>query len=278
IAALKEAFEKAESGSGQVVGILGEAGVGKSRLLLELRGALPKGEHAYLEGECLHYGGLMAYLPLLDILRTYFDIKEGEREFVVKKKMSDQIAQLDDKLEGILPPLHDILSLKVEDLEYLMLEPQHKRDRIFEAIRDLLIRESQNRPLILAVENLQWIDRTSEEFLTYLIGWLANAPILLIILYRPEYTHQWASKSYYSQIRVDQLSTTTSAELVQSILEEGEAVPELRELILNRAAGNPLFMEEFTHTLVENGSIQKKDHQYVLSIKASDIQVPDTIQ
>ncbi|HUU63295.1 MAG TPA: adenylate/guanylate cyclase domain-containing protein [Dehalococcoidia bacterium] len=278
IAALKEAFEKAQSGSGQVVGILGEAGVGKSRLLLELRGALPKREHTYLEGECLHYGGLMAYLPLLDILRTYFDIKEGEREFVVKKKMTDKITQLDEKLEGILPPLQDILSLQVEDVNYMMLEPQHKRERIFEAIRDLLIRESQNRPLILAVENLQWVDRTSEEFLTYLLGWLANARILLIILYRPEYTHQWASKSYYSQIRVDQLSTSTSAELVQSILEEGEAVPELSELILNRASGNPLFMEEFTHTLLENGSIQKKDHQYVLSIKASDIQVPDTIQ
>ena len=278
IAALKEAFEKAQSGSGQVVGIVGEAGVGKSRLILELRGVLPKEEYTYLEGQCLHYGGSMAYLPLLDILRSYFDIKEGEREFALKKTMNEKIIQLDEKLKGILPPLHEILSLKVEDEEYLKLEPQQKREKTFEAIRDLLIRESQNRPLILAVENLQWIDRTSEEFLSYLIGWLANAHILLVLLYRPEYTHQWGSKSYYSQIGVDQLSTSTSAELVQSILEEGEVVPELRELILNRAAGNPLFMEEFTHTLLENGSIQKKDHQYVLSRKASDIQVPDTIQ
>ncbi|GAG14639.1 unnamed protein product, partial [marine sediment metagenome] len=150
--------------------------------------------------------------------------------------------------------------------------------KAFEAIKDILIWESQNKPLTLAVEDLHWIDKTSGEFLDYLIGSLASAHILLILLYRPEYTHQWASKSYYNQIWVDQLSTNTSAELVQSILEEGEVVPELRELILNRAAGNPLFMEEFTHTLVENGSIQKKDHQYVLSIKASDIQVPDTIQ
>ncbi|GAG51117.1 unnamed protein product, partial [marine sediment metagenome] len=152
------------------------------------------------------------------------------------------------------------------------------REKTFEAIRDLLIRESQDRPLILVVEDLHWIDKTSEEFLTYLIGWLANACILLVLLYRPEYTHHWGSKSYYSQIGVDQLSTMTSAELVKSILEEGEVVPELKELILNRAAGNPLFMEEFTHTLLENGSIQKKDHQYVLTTKASDIQVPDTIQ
>jgi class 3 adenylate cyclase/tetratricopeptide (TPR) repeat protein len=278
IAALKEVFDKAKSGSGQVIGIVGEAGVGKSRLILELRETLSKQESTCLEGQCLHYGGLMAYLPLLYILRSFFDIKEGEREFVIKKKMAEKISQLDEKLEGILPPLQEILSLKVEDVEYLMLEPQRKRERIFEAIRDLLIRESQDRPVILAIDDLQWIDKTSEEFLTYLIGWLANTHILLIILYRPEYTHQWASKSYYSQIGVDQLATDTSAELVLSILEEGEVVPELKELILNRAAGNPLFMEEFTHTLLENGSIQKKAHQYVLSAKVSDIQVPDTIQ
>jgi len=278
ITALKEAFERAQSGSGQVVGIVGEAGVGKSRLLLELREMLPLGEHTYLEGRCLHYGGSMAYLPFLDILRAYFDIKEGEREFVIKKKMAEKLIQLDGKLEGILPPLQDILSLKVDDEEYLKLDPPLKRVKVFEAIRDLLIRESQNRPLVLAVEDLHWIDKTSEEFLDYLIGSLANAHILMMLLYRPEYTHQWGSKSYYSQIGVDQLSTSTSAELVQAILEEGEVVPELRELILNRAAGNPLFMEEFTHTLLENGSIQKKDHEYVLATKASDIQVPDTIQ
>ncbi|GAG32832.1 unnamed protein product, partial [marine sediment metagenome] len=218
------------------------------------------------------------YLPFLDILRAYFDIKEGDREFIIKKKMKEKVRQLDGKLKGILPPLHDILSLKVEDEQYLNLAPAQKRDKTFEAIRDLLIRESQNRPLIIAVEDLHWIDRTSEEFLSYLIGWLANAHILLILLYRPEYTHQWGSKSYYSQLGVDQLSTGTSAELVQSILEGGEVVPELRELILSRTAGNPLFVEEFTHTLLENGSIQKKDHQYVLTTKSSDIQVPDTIQ
>jgi class 3 adenylate cyclase/tetratricopeptide (TPR) repeat protein len=278
ITALKEAFGKAHSGSGQVVGIVGEAGVGKSRLILELKEVLPKDECTYHEGQCLHYGGLMTYLPLLDILRSYFDIKEGEREYIVKKKMADKIALLDENLESILPPLHDILSLNVEDGNYMKLEPQQKRERVFEAIRDLLIRESQDRSLVLAVDDLQWIDRSSEEFITYLVGWLANVRILLIILYRPEYTHQWASKSYYSQIGVEQLSTDNSVELVKSILEDGEVVPELNDLILTRAAGNPLFMEEFTHTLVENGSIQKKDHQYILSTKTSEIQVPDTIQ
>jgi len=276
--ALKEAFEKVQSGYGQVVGVVGEAGVGKSRLLLEVRRMLPQRHYAYLEGRCLHYGSSMPYLPILDILRFYFEIKEGEREFVIKKNVREKIMQLDEKLQDILPPLYEILSLKVDDENYLSLQPQQRRERIFEAIRDLLIRESQNKPLVIAVEDLHWIDKTSEEFLTYLIDWLASASILLTFLYRPEYTHPWGGKSYYSHIGVGQLSTKASAQLVQSILEGAQVVPELRELIVSRAGGNPLFVEEFTYTLMENGSIKKKDNQYVLSRKASEIQVPDTIQ
>jgi tetratricopeptide (TPR) repeat protein len=101
---------------------------------------------------------------------------------------------------------------------------------------------------------------------------------MLLLLYRPEYSHPWGSKSYYTKVGLDQLGTNSSSELVKAILEEGEVAPELRQLILNRTAGNPLFMEEFTHTLLENGSIERKDEKYVLSEQASDIQVPDTIQ
>jgi class 3 adenylate cyclase/tetratricopeptide (TPR) repeat protein len=275
---LKKAFEKAKSGSGQVVGIVGEAGVGKTRLKLELIGMLPKDEHIYLEGICLHFGESMPYLPILDILRSYFDVKEGDREYIVKKKMEEKVSQNDEAFKNVLPPFHDLLSIKVEDEDYLNLEPKQKRERIFEAIRDLFIRESQKKSLVLVIDDLEWIDKTSEEFLDYLIGWLPGTHILLIILYRPEYTHQWGSKSYYSKIGVDQLSGNTSTELVSAILKEAEAIPELMELIISRTGGNPLFTEEFTRSLLENGSIEKKEHQYVLSTKVSEIQVPDTIQ
>jgi class 3 adenylate cyclase/tetratricopeptide (TPR) repeat protein len=276
--ALMEAYDKAESGSGQIMGIVGEAGVGKSRLILEFKNRLPQDAFTYLEGRCLHYGGSIVYLPILDILRSYFEIKEEDREYPIKKRVEERVSRLDENLIESLPPLQDILSLKVEDGAYIKLDPKKKREMAFDAIRDLFIRESQNRPLVLAVEDLHWIDKTSEEFLDYLIGWMAGARILLILLYRPEYTHPWGSKSYYNRIGLDQLTTKSSAELVQAILEGAEVAPELRELILNRAAGNPLFMEEFTHTLLENGSIQRQDNQYVLRKKASDIQVPDTIQ
>ncbi len=276
--ALHEALEKTRSGAGQLVGIVGEAGVGKSRIIFEMRKMLPKEEYGYLEGRCVHYGGSVAYLPILDILRSYFEIKEGEHEFLIKKKMKEKISQLDETLKSVLPPFQELLSLETDDESYLKLERKQKREKIFEAIRNLFIRESQNKPLVLVFEDLQWIDKTSEEFLDYFIGWLANTPILLILLYRPEYTHRWGSKSYYSNVRVDQLSLETSAELVQSILSEGAIVPELRDLIMGKAAGNPLFMEELTRTLLENGSIQRKGNQYVLSRKLADIQVPDTIQ
>jgi len=275
---LKEAFESAKSGSGQVIGVVGEAGVGKSRLLLELREMLPESDYSYLEGRCLHYGGSMPYLPVLDVLKGYFGIKDETQESCIKEKVRECMCRLDEELQEIPACLQEVLSLNVEDEKYLQLGPQQRRERTFEAIRDLLIRESQKTPLILAVEDLHWIDKTSEEFLDYLIGFLPTARILLILLYRPEYTHTWGSKSYYGKIGLDQLSARTSTELVQAILEGGDVAPEIAGLVLGRAGGNPLFVEELTHSLVENGSIQKKDHQFVLARKPSEIEVPDTIQ
>jgi len=278
MAALKEALKKVTTGAGQVVGVVGEAGVGKSRLLLEFRNLLTQRFYTYLEGRCLHFGGSMGYLPFMDILRSYFEIEEGDREPLIKKKMAEKMAKLDKNLESDLPPFMDLISIKVEDEEFIKLGPQQKKERTFESVRNLLIRVSQEKPLILAVEDLHWIDKTSEEFLNYLIGSLSSTNILLILLYRPEYIHQWGSKSYYLKIGLNQLTIQSSADLVQAILEGGEVNPELRELVLSRTSGNPLYIEELTHSLLENGSIQKKDYQFVLSGKDSEILVPDTIQ
>jgi len=278
MSALKEPFENVKSGSGQVVGTVGEAGVGKSRLLREFRKQLPDGKHTYLEGRCLHHGSSMPYLPVLDILRSYFDIKEGDKEYIIKKKVTDKAIKLDKKLESVISPILDLLSVKTDDQAFIKLDPKIKREKTFEALRDLLIRQSQEKPLVLAIEDLHWIDRNTEEFLNYLIGWLANTSIMLILLYRPEYTRQWSSKSYYTKIGVDQLGKESSIELIRAILDQGDLVPELKDLILSRTSGNPLFMEEFTSTLIENGSIQKKGKKYILNKGSSDIQVPDTIQ
>ena len=177
LAALSEALEKASSGSGQVVGIVGEAGVGKSRLILELKRSLPEDQYTYLEGRCQHYGGSIAYLPIIDIIKKYFDIKDGDQESKIKNKIKEKTLLLDENLKSCLPPFQELLSLKVEDGRFLQFEPQQKKEKIFEAVRDVLIRESQNNPLIVVLEDLHWIDKTSEQVLDYLIGWLAKTVI-----------------------------------------------------------------------------------------------------
>jgi class 3 adenylate cyclase/tetratricopeptide (TPR) repeat protein len=275
---LKLALEKAESGSGQIVGVVGEAGVGKSRLVLELRDGLDEGAYTHLEGRCLHYGGAMAYLPIVDILRSYFDIKEADREFAIKDKIEYKVLGLDEGLKPVIPVVHQLLSLTVDDKAFARYDPLKKREATLEAIRNLFVRESQIRPLVMVVDDLQWIDKTSENLLDYLIGWLPKSRILLILLYRPEYVHSWGSKSYYTNTGVDHLPTGTSLELVQSILDGSKVAPECAEAILSRTSGNPLFLEELTRTLLENGSIQKKHDQYVLSRPTSEIRVPSNIQ
>ncbi len=275
--ALREAYGKARDGAGQVVGIVGEAGVGKSRLILQLRKTLPGEDCTFLEGRCLHYGGSMPYLPILDILKSYFGIQEKDRDSLIKRKVRERLARLDERLLGFLACFHQLLSVRVEDEKYLQLEPQQRRLRTFEAIRDLFVSLSQKRPLLLAVEDLHWIDRTSQEFLAHLIGRLANTRILLVLLYRTGYTHKWDGTSYYTQISMDELSGRNSAELVQAVLEEARVLPELQGIILGRAGGNPLFVEELIHSLLGNGSIQRKNDHYVLTRKASEIHVPDSV-
>jgi len=274
---LKKGFTRAKSGSGQVVGIVGEAGVGKSRLLLEFARQLRSDKYMYLEGSCRHYGELIAYLPLLQILRAYFNIAEEERESIIMKRINKKIGQLDSGMLKLVPPLQEILGLSVDDEEYSRLEAMQKRERIFEAIRDILLRQSQDKPVILAIEDCQWIDKTSEECLTYLINSFPFARMMVLLLYRPEYHHTWTTKSYYQHIGLNQLSDKASAELLNSIL-EGTAAPALSELVLAKAGGNPLFMEELTRALIENGSIERRDHKYVLAEGSSEIAVPATIQ
>lgn len=238
----------------------------------------PQEAYYSLEGHCLQYGNSMAYHPFLTILRTCFGIQEGDREFLIKKKITQRIHTLNETLKDVISPCQELLSVTVDDEHFNGLDPKKKREKTFEAFRDLMIRLSQDKCLVLCVEDLHWIDKTSEEFIDYLIGWLTNSPILLILIYRPEYTHPWGSKSYYTKIGLTQLGKTSSNELVEAILGEAGAAPELKTLILDRAAGNPLFMEELTHALLENESIERTENNYTLRKKVLAVQLPDTIQ
>jgi class 3 adenylate cyclase/tetratricopeptide (TPR) repeat protein len=280
LAHLSECLEKAREDRGQVVGIVGEAGVGKSRLVLEFLKSFPSDQYTLLQGGCYHYGEAIPYLPLLDVLKGYFGIEDRDNQASIREKMETavRLADIEGKLEGTLPSLCELFSIPVEDEGYMALEPQQRRERLISAVRQLLATESARCPLVIVLEDLHWIDRTSEEFLYSLIDGITNSRMLLILLYRPEYISPWTSKSYYSTVRVDQLPQKTSSELISSILSEGEVSKEITELIANRASGNPLFIEELAHGLLENGSILKEENRYVLSGKVSEIEIPDTIQ
>lgn len=274
---LNSAFEQVRSGSGRVIGLVGEAGMGKSRLLLEFLGALDT-NYKYLEGRCFHFGSSMAYLPVLDVLRSYLNVKEGVQKEVLKRRVEESITQLGDRHRSLLPSLQELFSLTVEDEAYMKLDPIQKRERTFEAVRDLFVKESQKRPLILAIEDLHWIDKTSEEFLTHLIRWLPNTKILLILLYRPEYAHPWADHGSYSTIRLSEIPAEARGELVESLLQGAQISPRLNDLLLTRAGGNPLFMEELIYALLQSGDIRKGTEGYELKKGAWEIQVPDTVQ
>ncbi len=278
LAILIEAFARAKSGSGQLIGIVGEPGVGKSRLIYEMRQRIPENEFKYFEGRCLQYGSSILYLPVLDILRSIFNIKDEDSELIIKRKIYDSISALDDQFKTLIPPIQSILSLTVDDREFVGLEAKQKREKIFEALRYLLIRISKDQPIIIAFEDLHWIDKTSEAFLQYLIDWLANEKVLIILLYRPEYIYSWGNKSFYTKININQLDKESSKNLVKAILKEINMAPEVSQLILDRSAGNPLFMEEFTHALIERGFIEIQDHQYTLKKKIEEISIPHTIQ
>jgi class 3 adenylate cyclase/tetratricopeptide (TPR) repeat protein len=275
---LHSCLGKVIGGLGQVVGVVGEPGVGKSRLVCRFRESLPAEGYTFIEGGCAHFGDTIPYLPILDMLRDYFDIREDEDEASIKQKIKDRVTQLSVQITHILSPLYEVLSLKVDGEEYVKLNAKQRHDKVFEAIRLVLIAESQKKPLVIIIEDLHWMDKTSDEFLTYLINSLATTRILLILLFRPEYTPSWAGKTYYSQVRVDQLPRKTIDDLVKGILAGGDVEPKLIDFIANRTEGNPLFIEEMTCNLLENGSIRKADNRYSLSLKPSDIQVPATIQ
>jgi predicted ATPase/class 3 adenylate cyclase len=276
--ALVEAVEKVQSGSGQVVGIVGEAGVGKSRLLLEFARSLEDSDVTYIEGRCIHYGEILPYYPFVEVLKKICRIEETDGEAAYREKLKESIIGLDLAFEASLPFLEDLLSLKVEDKAYVRMEPDQRRWKTIDAVRNVLIKQSQQKPLVLAIEDLHWIDKSSEELLTRLIEGIANAKILLLCLYRPEYRHPWAGLSHYQRLGLTQLTPKSSSELVQALLEEGRVDGDLKNLILGKAGGNPLFVEELTYDLLDTGAIGRSEGTFILTKKLSDIEVPDNLQ
>jgi predicted ATPase len=275
---LQERWAEVKAGRGQVVFLLGEAGIGKSRLLLEFQRHLANEPVTWLTGRCISYGKEMAYLPIIDLLKHNFQVEEGDDDATISAKIEQGMEALGEELQPAIPHIKYLLSVPSGDDAILSLDAQQRRLKLFEALRAMTLQGGQRRPLILAVEDLHWIDKTSEEVLLYLADSIPTARVLLIVTYRPGYENPFGERTYTTRIGLRTLSDHDSLRLAAGMLAISEFPPELRTLIVRKAEGNPFFLEEVLKSLLEVGALRQRNGRYVLTKSVSEIYVPDTIQ
>ncbi len=252
--ALKHAAEQARSGHGQIAAAMAEPGVGKSRLFFEFKATSQAG-WMVLETFSVSHGKASAYLPVIDLLRNYFDISATDDERKRREKVAGKITILDRSLEDTLPYLFSLLGIVEGEDPLAQMDGQIKKRRTLDAIKHNLLRESLNQPLIVIFEDLHWIDGETQAFLNLFAESIGTAKILLLVNYRPEYAHQWNSKTYYTQLRLDPLAQDSASEMLTALLGSGVEVAPLKRLIIERTEGNPFFMEEMVLVLFDDGAL-----------------------
>ena len=218
LAALQQALERAGAGHGQVVALVGEAGVGKSRLVYEFVHAHQTQGWRVLESASVSYGKATPYFPVLDLLRHYGHVEEHDDSRTIRAKVTGQVLTLDEALQETIPALLALLDALPADSPFLTLDPPQRRQRTLEALKRVLLRESQAQPLLLVFEDLHWIDTETQALLDRLVESLPTARLLLLVNYRPEYQHGWGSKTYYTQLRLDPLPPASADEVLQALL------------------------------------------------------------
>jgi class 3 adenylate cyclase/ribosomal protein L40E len=302
---LMRALDLVKAGRGQIVAVLGDAGVGKSRLFHEFK-VMAQSECTVLETFSLAHGEDSAYLPVIELLKNYFavaeeDDKRRRREERVAKllavnsgrvfspwrrrareKVSGKVLALDRRLEDTLPYLFGLLGIQDSADPLAQMDPQVKRRRTLDAVKRVLLRESLNRPLMLVFEDLHWLDDETEAFLNLLADSIANAPLLLLVNYRPDYRHQWNNKSYYNQIRLEPLRAENAEQMLDVLLGDDKESALLRRLIIEKSEGNPFFIEELVQALLEQGILQRTadgtEGTRKLSRSFAELKLPATVQ
>ncbi len=275
---LMDAFERAKSGRGQAVSIMGEAGVGKSRLLYEFRKATANEDVTFLEGKCLSYSRGVAYHPIIDALKGNFGIEDKDNDSEITEKVRSGLEMLRADEALTLPYLLELLSVGDSGVDKLSMSPEAKKDRIIGALQRIILKGSEIRPLIFAFEDLQWTDKTSEETSKYLLESIPGSRVLIIFTYRPDFVHTWGGKSYHSQINLNRLSNRESLALVTQLLGSGEIHSDLEEFILQKTEGIPLFIEEFVRSFWDMKIIRRTNEKYHLAEDVDRVGIPSTIQ
>ena len=273
---LRRVLGQAGDGHGQVVAIVGEAGVGKSRLTYEFIQSHRVHDWLILEASSVSYGKATSYLPVIDLLKGYFKIGDLDDHREMRAKVLGRVLALDRALEPLLPPLLALLDVPVEDAAWQTLDPPQRRQRTLDAVKRLLLRESQVQPLLVVFEDLHWIDGETQGLLDSLVETLGSARLLILVNYRPEYQHGWGSKTAYSQLRLDALPAESTGELLEALLGDDPGLVPLKQLLVKR--GNPFFLEETVRTLVETKALVGSRGRYRLTQPLQTLQVPPTVQ
>ena len=219
IQVMKRAAEQAKAGHGQIVAAVAEAGVGKSRLLFEFK-AVSRSGWMVLEAFSVSHGQASAFLPLIDLLYSYFEISSEDDARKRREKINGKVLTLDRSLEDTLQYLYGLLGISDEDNQIAEIQAQTRKHRALDAVKRILLRESLNQPLIVVFEDLHWIDGESQAFLNLLADSIGTARILLLVNYRPEYRHEWGNKTYYTQLRLDPLGKESADEMLTALLGE----------------------------------------------------------
>jgi class 3 adenylate cyclase/tetratricopeptide (TPR) repeat protein len=278
VVALRQALEQAGAGHGQVVAVVGEAGVGKSRLVYECVHAHYTQGWRVLESASVSYGKATPYFPVVDLLKRYAHVEDADEPRTVRAKVTGQMLMLDETLEETVPALLWLLDALPDDSPFRTLEPAQRRQHTLEALKRVLLRESQVQPVLLVFEDLHWIDAETQALLDGLIESLPTARLLLLVNYRPEYQHGWGSKTYYTQLRLDPLPPASAEAILAALLGQDPSLAPLKRLLIARTEGNPFFLEESVHTLVEAGVLVGESGAYRLAQALPTIQVPATVQ
>ena len=250
---LHQALQWAGTGHGQLVALVGEPGVGKSRLVYECLQSHRTHGWLILESRSVSYGKATAYLPVIDLLKDYCKVENQDDTRTIRAKVTGQILTLDEALRETIPAVLSLLDALPEDSPFRALDPPQRRQRTLEAVKRLLLRESQVQPVLVVFEDLHWIDSETQALLDSLADSLPTARVLLLVNYRPEYQHGWGSKTYYTQLRLDPLPPSSADEFLQALLGHEPSLAPLTQLLIARTQGNPFFLEESVHTLVETG-------------------------
>ncbi|MDH4267374.1 MAG: AAA family ATPase, partial [Deltaproteobacteria bacterium] len=275
---IHRALQQAGTGSGQVLAVVGEAGVGKSRLFHEFAQSQRTRGWLILEAASFSYGKATTFLPVIELLKRYFRIHNLDNQREIREKITGKLLTLDRALEPVIPEFLSLLDVPVDNPQWRALDPLQRRLRTLDGIKRLLLRESQVQPLLLIFEDLHWVDGETQSFLDTLIEGLPKARLLLLVNYRPEYQHSWANRTYYSQMRLDPLQPASAGELLSALLGNDPALESLKGTLIARTGGNPLFLEESVRMLVETRVLLGERGAYRLAKAVEAIQIPATVQ